>query len=278
MNTRFSIRGNQHPNHKILLVNLDATSLSQIPQQWPFPRAIDGKVIDNIAAQHPKAIAFDVQFSQPSSQGQNDEVAFLNAVGNANGRLVLSWTVTDPSTGDVQLFGLAQTQKALRQNGVEPANGLFPDEPGGFYREMQYSIAKLNTFAVVTAGVATGHKIKPFSGKRWIDFAGPAGTFPSISFAQAYYGTTTGTKTGPKLASNTYTGKIVVIGGERPVLQDIHPTLDRSGDARARDPGQRDRDRARGLPAVLGARLGQHAADRAARGGRCRWSASDSAP
>ena len=37
----------------------------------------------NIAAQHPKAIAFDIQFSQPSSQGQNDEVAFLNAIGNA---------------------------------------------------------------------------------------------------------------------------------------------------------------------------------------------------
>ena len=222
MNTRFSIRGNQHPSHNIVLVNLDATSLSQIPQQWPFPRAIDGKVISNIAAQHPKAIAFDVQFSQPT--GTKDETAFLNGAGDANGRLVLSWTVTDPSTGDVQLFGQAQTQKVLRQNGVYPANGLFPDEPGGFYRQMQYSIAKLDTFAVVTAGVATGHKVKPFAGERWIDFAGPAGTFPSVSFAQALYGTTTGTKTGPKLPSNTYTGKIVVIGASAPVLLDIHPT------------------------------------------------------
>jgi adenylate cyclase len=181
-------------------------------------------VIDNIAAQHPKAIAFDIQFSQPSSLGQKDEVAFLNAVGNANGRLVLSWTTTDPATGDVQLFGLAQTQSALRQAGVEPADGLFPDEPGGFYREMQYSINKLETFAVVTAGVGTGHKIKPFSGKRWIDFAGPAGTFPSVSYAQAYYGTTTGTRTGPKLPSDTFTGKIVVVGATDPVLLDIHPT------------------------------------------------------
>jgi len=224
MNSRFAIRGNQRPHPNILLVNINDTSLSQIPQQWPFPRAIDGKVINNIAAQHPKAIAFDVQFSQQSSQGQKDEVAFLNALGNANGRIVLSWTVTDPSNGDVQLFGLAQTQKALRQAGVQPGMGLFPDEPGGFDREMEYSINKLDTFAVVTAGVATGHQIKPFSGKRWIDFAGPAGTFPSVSFAQAYYGTTTGTSTGPKLPSNTYTGKIVVIGATAPVLLDIHPT------------------------------------------------------
>jgi adenylate cyclase len=224
MDTRFALRGNQRPGHNILMVNLDATSLSQIPQQWPFPRAIDGQVLNNINAQHPKAIAFDIQFTQPSSQGQKDEVAFLNAIGNATRAVVLSWTTDDPSTGDVQLFGLAQTQKALRQAGVEPAMGVFPDEPGGFYRQMQYSINKLDTFAVVTAGVATGHKIKPFSGKRWIDFAGPSGTFPSVSYAQAYYGTTTGTKNGPKLPADTYTGKIVVIGASAPVLLDIHPT------------------------------------------------------
>ena len=70
-------------------------------------------------------------------------------------------------------------------------------------RQMQYSINKLDTFAVVTAGVATGHKIKPFSGEKWIDFAGPSNTFPSVSYAQAYYGTTTGTKTGPKLLHRT---------------------------------------------------------------------------
>ena len=172
MNSRFAIRGNQRPHANILEVAIDPNTLANIPDQWPFPRAIDGKVISNIAAQHPKAIAFDVQFTQPSDLGQKDEVAFLNGVGAANGRLILSWTATD-AKGDVQLFGLGQTQSALRQAGVQPANGLFPTEPGGFDREMEYSISKLNTFAVVTAGVATGHKVKPFAGKRWIDFAGP---------------------------------------------------------------------------------------------------------
>ncbi len=224
MNSRFAIRGNQRPHPNILEVKIDSNSLANIPYQWPFPRAVDGKVMSNIAAQHPKAIAFDVQFSQPSDRGQNDEVAFLNGAGNANGRLILSWTATDPSNGNVQLFGLAQTQKALRQAGVQPANGLFPTEPGDFDREMEYSIGKLETFAPVSAGVAAGHKVKPFTGNRWIDFAGPSGTYPAISFSSAYYGTADGTKTGPKLPSNTYTGKIVVIGATSPVLQDIHPT------------------------------------------------------
>jgi len=220
MNTRFTIRGSQRPHPNILEVKIDSNTLSNIPYQWPFPRAIDGKVMSNIAAQHPKAIAFDVQFTQPSDRGQDDEVAFLNGAG----RLILSWTATDPANGNVQLFGLAQTQKALRQAGVQPANGLFPTEPGDFDREMEYSIAKLETFAPVSAAVARGHKVKPFAGKRWIDFAGPAGTYPSISFSSAYYGTADGTKNGPKLPSNEYTGKIVVIGATAPVLQDIHPT------------------------------------------------------
>ena len=223
MNTRFTIRGNQKPHPNIVEVAIDPNTLSNIPHQWPFPRAIDGKVISNIAAQHPKAVAFDVQFTQPSDLGQKDEIAFLNGVAAANGRLILSWTSTD-AKGDVQLFGLGQTQSALRQAGVQPANGLFPAEPGGFDREMQYSISKLDTFAVVTAGVAAGHKLKPFAGKRWIDFAGPSGTFPSLSFSGAYYGTTDGTKNGPKLPPNFYTGKIVVIGATAPVIQDIHPT------------------------------------------------------
>ncbi|HEV3387933.1 MAG TPA: adenylate/guanylate cyclase domain-containing protein [Solirubrobacteraceae bacterium] len=224
MNSRFAIRGNQRPHPNILEVKIDSNSLANIPYQWPFPRAVDGKVMSNIAAQHPKAIAFDVQFSQPSDRGQNDEVAFLNGAADANGRLILSWTATDPSNGNVQLFGLAQTQKALRQAGVQPANGLFPTEPGDFDREMEYSIGKLETFAPVSAGVAAGHKVKPFTGNRWIDFAGPSGTYPAISFSSAYYGTADGTKTGPKLPSNAYTGKIVVIGATSPVLQDIHPT------------------------------------------------------
>jgi adenylate cyclase len=223
MNSRFAIRGTQKPHPNILEVKIDSNTLSNIPDQWPFPRAIDGKVISNIAAQHPKAIAFDVQFSQPSQQGQKDEVAFLNGIGDANGRLVLSFTATD-AKGDVQLLGLPQTQSALRQAGIQPANGLFPTEPGGFDREMEYSISKLDTFAVVTAGVAKGHKVKPFAGKRWIDFSGPSGTFPSISFSSAYYGTSDGTKNGPKLPPNFYTGKIVVIGATTPVLLDIHPT------------------------------------------------------
>jgi adenylate cyclase len=71
---------------------------------------------------------------------------------------------------------------------------------------------------VVTAEVATHKRITPAEfgkGSRWIDYAGPSGAIPSVSFADAYRG---------RLPKHTFTGKIVVIGATAPSLQDIHPS------------------------------------------------------
>ena len=47
---------------------------------------------------------------------------------------MLSFQETN-SKGDVRLFGLGQTQKALRQAGVQPGATLFPFDPGDYIRE-----------------------------------------------------------------------------------------------------------------------------------------------
>ena len=178
MNSRFAVRGNQRPHPNILEVKIDSNSLANIPYQWPFPRAVDGKVISNIAAQHPTAIAFDVQFTQPSDRGQNDEVAFLNGAGDANGRLILSWTATDRRTATSSCSGWRRPRRRSVKPEYSRRTACSRPSPATSIREMQYSIGKLETFAPVSAGVAAGHKVKPFAGNRWIDFAGPSGTIP----------------------------------------------------------------------------------------------------
>jgi adenylate cyclase len=96
---------------------------------------------------------------------------------------------------------------------------------------MEYSISKLQTLAVVTAEVATHRRISDarFGGTRWIDFAGPAGTFPWVSFSQAYYGTYSGRRTGAPLPADLFRGKVVVVGATATNLQDIHPASTDSG-------------------------------------------------
>jgi adenylate cyclase len=214
VDARFSVRGAEKAPKNIVVVGVDSTTFQVVKKQWPFPRAVEAKVLNRITAGHPAAVAFDIVFSDPSSLGQKDDVALLTALGNANGRDVLSFQETD-SKGDVSLFGLGQTQKALRQAGVQPGSTLFAFDPGSFIRRMSYSINKLTTFPIVTAQVATGKRVRPFSGTKWIDYVGPAGTFRTVSFGDVYAG---------NIPPSFFKGKIVLVGPTAPSLQDLHPT------------------------------------------------------
>ncbi len=216
VNARFSVRGAEKAPKNIVVVGVDSTTFQVINKQFPFPRAVEAKVLNRIGAGHPAAVAFDIVFSDASTLGQNDDVKLLNALGgdNVNGRVVLSFQETD-AKGDVRLFGLGQTQKALRQAGVEPGSTLFKFDPGNYIRRMSYSINSLKTFPIVTAETATGKRIRPFTGTKWIDYVGPAGSFDSVSFGDVYSG---------KIPPSFFKGKIVLIGPTAPSLQDVHPT------------------------------------------------------
>jgi adenylate cyclase len=216
VDTRFSIRGADKPPKNIVIVAVDDASIATINKQWPFPRAVEAKALNRIGAGHPSVVASDIVFSDPSSLGQKDDVALLTALGNknVNGHVVLSFQETD-AKGDVRLFGLGQTQAALRQAGIQPGITLFPFDPGDAIRRLSYSINRLVTFPVATAQVATGKHLRPFSGSKWIDYVGPANTFPSVSFGDVYSG---------KVAPGFFRGKIVVIGPTASDLHDVHPT------------------------------------------------------
>ncbi|HKO28673.1 MAG TPA: adenylate/guanylate cyclase domain-containing protein, partial [Solirubrobacteraceae bacterium] len=216
VNARFSVRGSEKAPKNIVVVGVDDATFQVINKQWPFPRAVDAKVLNRIGAGHPAAVAFDIVFSDASTAGQKDDVALLTALGgdNINGRVVLSFQETD-AKGDVRLFGLGQTQKALRQAGVEPGSTLFPFDPGGYIRRTSYSINHLTTFPIVTAQTATGKRIRPFTGTKWIDYVGPAGSFDTVSFGDVYSG---------KIPASFFKGKIVLIGPTAPSLQDVHAT------------------------------------------------------
>jgi adenylate cyclase len=215
VNQRFSIRGTQKPPSNMVVVAIDDQSIATLNKQWPFPRATQARLLDRIGAGKPKVVAFDVAFSDPSQLGQKDDTALLTALGgdNINGHIVLSFQETNPK-GDVRLIGLGQTQKALRDAGVQPGATLFPFDPGDYIRRMKYSINKLVTFPVATAELATGKRVRPFSGSKWIDYVGPAGTFPMVKFEDVYSG---------KVPPSFFKGKIVVIGPTASDLHDIHP-------------------------------------------------------
>lgn len=222
VDSRFSIRGTQKPG-KIVVVGVDSTTLTYFSSlQWPYPRAVDARVISNIARQDPAAIAIDIQFNGASpgspSASQNDEVALLNAIQGAHGRTVLSFTTVTNQHGGVSFLGSAQGTKLLQEVGSRPADGLFPFDPGDVIRRMAYEINALPTLALATAEIATRRPIsraKFHNGYAWIDYSGPTDTYPLVPFSTVYAN---------HVSPNLFRGKVVIVGATAPVLQDIHAT------------------------------------------------------
>ena len=217
VDARFSVRGTDKPPSDLIVVQIDDVTFNDLHERWPFPRTVHARAIDHINADGPKAIAYDVQFTEPSNGvdwNNPTDLALIDAVDRTKGRVILSTTEVDDK-GGTAIFG---GDDNLRQIRAHPANGLFPNDPGGVIRRTSYAIDKLKTFAVVTTEVADHHPVRPklFDGHTaWIDYYGPPGTVRTVSFSRVAQG---------KMPRGFFRNKIVVVGPSAPSLQDVHPT------------------------------------------------------
>jgi len=179
---------------------------SFVPGRWPFARRFHAAVIDRIAAQHPKAIAIDIQFTEPTDA--NDDNALIGSVASAK-HVVLSATEVD-NLGRTDVFG------GYLPPGAYAANANIIPDADGVFRHVNHSIDGLTTFGIATAAVSRGDPVPhPSGGSEWIDYAGPPGTIKTYSYSDVYYG---------KIPPSAFRGKIVVIGPSAPSLQDVHAT------------------------------------------------------
>jgi adenylate cyclase len=235
VNTRFAIRGRRRPPADVVLVEVDSTTFEQLDLEWPFPRRVDARVIENIARDGPRAIAYDVQFSEASPcplsatgfqpkpghcpEARSDETALIAALESARGRTVMATTETQANgSGNTRFLGSPEGNALLGEVGSRPADAQLPPDPGGVLRRVGFAVGGLKTFAVASAEVIGGRRVsaREFAGApAWIDYYGPEGTLPKVSFSTVYLG---------HLPRDFFYGKIVVIGPSAPSLQDVHPT------------------------------------------------------
>jgi adenylate cyclase len=214
VDTRFEIRGDREPPEDLIVVQVDDVTFQDLDRRWPFKRRVHGQAVQHIAADKPRAIVFDVQFTERTSF--NDEFALLQALDKAHGKTVLATTEVN-RRGESKILG---GDSVLKEVGARPGNGVLLPDPGGVERRVPYSIDRLKTLAVVGNEVATGKPVGPegFDEDKdtaWIDYYGPPGTIRSVSFSKVVEGTT---------PPGTFRDKLVVIGPSAPSLQDVHPT------------------------------------------------------
>jgi adenylate cyclase len=223
VDVRFAIRGDQPRPDDVVVVAIDDETFSDfnsagLTGRYPFPRRRFARVIDNLAKDGAKVIAYDIQFTEQTNAV--DDNALITSVAAA-GNVVLATTEVDKD-GRTNVFG---GDEIVAQLDARVGNGNFPTDSGGVIRRVAYRVDGLKSFALVTAERAQGRTetVTPdeFHNRdtNWIDFRGPPGRIETHSFSNVYYGT---------LAPGTFKDKIVVVGPSAPALQDVHSTS--SGD------------------------------------------------
>jgi adenylate cyclase len=211
VDTRFSIRGTQEPPQEVVVVAIDDVTFNTLRVQWPFPRSLHGRLIDQLTEAGARAIAYDVQFTEPTVPREDN--ALIGAVARA-GNVVLA-TEEVEGRGRTNVFG---GDAVLRQIGARAGNSLVPADDDGTYRRFPYAIQGLRGLAVATAEVATGDVVERDgfdSDEAWIDYAGPPETVPTLSFADVLRG---------KFDREDLEDRIIVVGASAPSLQDVKAT------------------------------------------------------
>lgn len=222
VDARFALRGDEPPGSEIVLVDLDDAGLAALGGSSDrIPRDVHARMIDALREAGAGVIAYDFEFRY-AMPGDGELRA---AIERAGPQLLLAATSID-SSGRGEVFG-------------EPGDELsasvgyagFPIAADGAYRQLDESVGlsggdheepvsdRLESFAVVAAGLA-GRPAEGFE-RAWIDYHGPAGTFPSRRFADVL----------AKPEPDAFEGKIVVVGTSARRQGDVHATAAGGGQA-----------------------------------------------
>lgn len=85
----------------VVIIDIDQRSLEQMNDlagSWPWPRSVHGELIDHLARQNPRAIAFDILFNEADIYRPEHDAAFTDAVAR-NPNVWLAMTLNADGTG-----------------------------------------------------------------------------------------------------------------------------------------------------------------------------------
>ncbi len=215
LDARFALRGPSPPS-SVVVVAVDDKTFSDLDRQWPFPRGMHAQVISRLAAAGARTIAYDVQFTEPTTQ--REDLALYEAIDRSRVPVVLATTEVD-AAGETNVLGGKRTLNRIRA--VAAAANL-PSDPGGVIRRYPYSLLGLRSFAVATVEAGRRPVAAPEfdHGGALIDFGGPPGTIRTVSFSDVLHGL---------ISPGVFRDKVVIVGATSATLQDLHQTSVTSG-------------------------------------------------
>jgi len=206
IDARFSLRGSQPPPKELVLVGIDNKSLAELPR-YPWSRRLDAEVLENLHAAGARLVVYDVAFDRPTTEAA--DLALFEAARRAS-PVVFATSLISP-TGQTEVLGGNANLASIHDRAA--AADLVPDADG-VIRHLRVRVSGLPTIASAVA-ISLGRR--PPNSRNlhggWIDFRGPPGSVPALSFVDVLH---------HQFDRSLVRGKIVVIGATAPSLQDLH--------------------------------------------------------
>jgi serine/threonine-protein kinase len=204
---RFHVRGRQRGPDDVVIVAFDNQTLRTLDIRPPVPREIQARVIDRLDLAGARVIAFDYSLEQPSGNPQADR-RIVQALMDARQAVV---EVAAPST-DGSVANLAGFLP-FSETGVIPGDGRLQLDPDGVVRTFWRPPGHLQSFPIAAAEAFSGRPHIAVPGDALIDYRGPTGTFPQLSYIDVLDG---------RFPASAVRGRIAIIGSTATVLADTH--------------------------------------------------------
>jgi len=234
------------PDPDIVIVDINEASLAAMAKEygrWPWPRQVLGEFVEQIEKQRPKAIVFDILFSDPDVYNPDSD-AYFDAAIAASGNTFFPMLRLDPADdalsqikpamipGVVALNNEAQRDatvamvlphfKAALEGGRLGLHNIYPDIDGIV---RQYPVYRDDYgWKIPSLPLRIAQQLKfpqPEAQRVLLNWRGQPFTYRSVSFSDVFADLTSKNKHRPP---SEFAGKIVIIGSTAPSLFDIKPT------------------------------------------------------
>jgi CHASE2 domain-containing sensor protein len=243
MKTRF-----QHPaaDPDIVIVDIDESALAAMAPEygrWPWPRNIMGELVEGIAAQQPKAIVFDIAFSDADVFNIDGDRYFRDVIAAAPNTFFPMIRLTEENDRlselrVMQLPGVSKLDPAASETATIAVilpfffdaltdhrlgtNNIYTDEDGMvrtyevYADEYGWRVGSLPANVAAALGVPLLDQADIL-----LNWRGKPPSYRRVSFHEIYLDLLKSKKTRP---AGEFAGKIVIIGSTAPSLFDLKTT------------------------------------------------------
>jgi CHASE2 domain-containing sensor protein len=234
------------PDNDIIIVDINEASLAAMASEygrWPWPRQVLGEFLEQIEKQQPKAVVFDILFSDADVYNPDSDAYFDAAIASTSNTFFPMLRL-DPASD-----ALSQVQPAMIP-GVEPLSGAVQQEASiavvlpHFPAALKGGRLGLHNIYPDADGVAREYLVyrndygwklpslparmardlgwpEPDAQRVLLNWRGKPFSYRYVSFSDVF--TDMGSKE-KKRPQDEFKNKIIVIGSTAPSLFDIKPT------------------------------------------------------